>query len=218
MNIRRYVMAFTGSAIILATAVLLTGQGTNAALKNPGALKEMAPAMYKVNFDTSVGTFEVEVHRDWAPNGADRFYNLVKNGFYDNIRFFRVIPGFMVQFGIHGDPGVASAWQPARIPDDKVKESNKRGYITFATAGPNTRTTQVFINFGDNAGLDSQGFSPFGRVTKGMEVVDKIYSGYGEGAPQGHGPNQGRIQSEGNAYLTKDFPKMDYIKKATIEK
>ena len=218
MNIRRYVMAFTGSAIILATAVLLTGQGTNAALKNPGALKEMAPAMYKVNFDTSVGTFEVEVHRDWAPNGADRFYNLVKNGFYDNVRFFRVIPGFMVQFGIHGDPGVASAWQPARIPDDKVKESNKRGYITFATAGPNTRTTQVFINFGDNAGLDSQGFSPFGQVTKGMEVVDKIYSGYGEGAPQGHGPNQGRIQSEGNAYLTKDFPKMDYIKKATIEK
>lgn len=218
MNIRRFVMTFTGSAIILATAVLLAGQGTNAALKTPAALKEMAPAMYKVNFDTSVGTFEVEVHRDWAPNGADRFYNLVKNGFYDNVRFFRVIPGFMVQFGIHGDPGVASAWQPARIPDDKVKESNKRGYLTFATAGPNTRTTQVFINFGDNAGLDSQGFSPFGSVTKGMEVVDKIYSGYGEGAPQGHGPNQGRIQSEGNAYLTKDFPKMDYIKKATIEK
>ena len=218
MNIRLQLMIFTGSTIILATAALLAGQGTNAALKNPSALKEMAPAMYKVNFDTSVGTFEVEVHRDWAPNGADRFYNLVKNGFYDNVRFFRVIPGFMVQFGIHGDPGVASAWQPARIPDDKVKESNKRGYITFATAGPNTRTTQVFINFGDNAGLDSQGFSPFGRVTKGMEVVDKIYSGYGEGAPQGHGPNQGRIQGEGNAYLTKDFPKMDYIKKATIEK
>src|SRR5207248_2189066 len=124
-----------------------------------------------------------------------------------------------VQFGIHGDPSVAAACQPARIPDDKVKESNKRGNITFATAGPNTRTTQVFINFGDNAGLDSQGFSPFGRVTtkEGMQVVDKIYAAYGEGAPSGKGPSQGRIQSEGNAYLTKEFPKLDYIKKATIE-
>jgi peptidyl-prolyl cis-trans isomerase A (cyclophilin A) len=205
-------------ALILIAASIVMGQtGTNAALKNPANLKEMAPATYKVDFDTSAGAFVVEVHRDWAPNGADRFYNLVKNGFYNDVRFFRVIPGFMVQFGIHGDPSVASTWQAARIPDDKVKESNKRGYITFATAGPNTRTTQVFINFGDNAGLDSQGFSPFGRVTKGMEVVDKIYSGYGEGAPQGRGPSQGRIQGEGNAYLTKDFPKMDYIKKATIE-
>jgi peptidyl-prolyl cis-trans isomerase A (cyclophilin A) len=217
--IKRLSVVIFGAALVLAAASLIMGQAaTNAALKNPAALKEMAPAMYKVDFDTSAGMFVVEVHRDWAPNGADRFYNLVKNGFYDDVRFFRVISGFMVQFGIHGDPGVAAAWQPARIPDDKVKESNKRGYITFATAGPNTRTTQVFINFGDNAGLDSQGFSPFGRVTKGMDVVDKIYSAYGEGAPQGRGPNQGRIQGEGNAYLMKDFPKLDYIKKATIEK
>ena len=213
---RWYLVILVCAAVILAASLVMS-QTTNAALKNPAGLKEMAPAMYKVDFDTSVGMFVVEVHRDWAPNGADRFYNLVKSGFYTDVRFFRVIPGFMVQFGIHGDPSVASAWQPARIPDDKVKESNKRGYITFATAGPNTRTTQVFINFGDNAGLDSQGFSPFGRVTKGMEVVDKIYSGYGEGAPSGRGPSQGRIQSEGNAYLTKDFPKMDYIKKAMIE-
>jgi len=215
---RLYFVTIIGAVLVLAGTSLILGQGATNALKNPAALKEMAPAMYKVDFDTSAGMFVIEVHRDWAPNGADRFYNLVKNGFYDDVRFFRVISGFMVQFGIHGDPGVASAWQPARIPDDRVKESNKRGYITFATAGPNTRTTQVFINFGDNAGLDSQGFSPFGRVTKGMDVVDKIYSAYGEGAPSGRGPNQGRIQAEGNAYLMKDFPKLDYVKKTTIEK
>jgi peptidyl-prolyl cis-trans isomerase A (cyclophilin A) len=213
---RWYLVILVCAAVILAASLVMS-QTTNAALKNPAGLKEMAPAMYKVDFDTSVGMFVVEVHRDWSPNGADRFYNLVKSGFYNDVRFFRVIPGFMVQFGIHGDPSVASVWQPARIQDDKVTQSNKRGYITFATAGPNTRTTQVFINFGDNAGLDSQGFSPFGRVTKGMDVVDKIYSAYGEGPPRGRGPDQGRIQGEGNAYLTKDFPKMDYIKKAMIE-
>ena len=144
-------------------------------------------------------------------------YNLVKNGFYNDTRFFRVISGFMVQFGIHGDPAISGAWRMARIPDDPVKESNKRGYITFATAGPNTRTTQVFVNFRDNGGLDGQGFSPFGRVLTGMDVVDALYSGYGEGAPNGRGPNQAQIQSQGNAYLTKDFPQMDYIKTATIE-
>jgi peptidyl-prolyl cis-trans isomerase A (cyclophilin A) len=157
------------------------------------------------------------VHRDWAPNGADRFYNLVKNGFYNDARFFRVISDFMVQFGINGDPALNRVWQAARIPDDAVKGSNTRGTITFATAGPNTRTTQVFINFGNNASLDSQGFAPFGKVTSGMEVVDKIYGGYGEGAPSGKGPDQGRTQAEGNAYLTKTFPKLDYIKTATIE-
>lgn len=223
MTKHRYSIAITGAAVILAAASLLMGQGTtNAALKNPAALKEMAPATFKVNFDTSAGTFEVEVHRDWAPNGADRFYNLVKNGFYDNVRFFRVISGFMVQFGISGDPSVSAVLQNARIPRDPVKESNKRAYITFAMlggpSGPDTRTTQVFINFRDNSNLDGSGFAPFGMVTKGMDVVDKIYSGYGEGAPTGSGPNQGRIQAEGNSYLTKDFPKMDYIKKATIEK
>src|SRR3989442_3186540 len=211
-----------GALVMLAAASLLLAQAPNAALKHPAALKEMAPAMYKVNFDTSAGTFEVDVHRDWAPNGADRFYNLVKNGFFDNARFFRVISGFMVQFGLNGDPAVNSVWREARIPRDPVKEGNKRGNITFAMQGgpngPDTRTTQVFINFRDNSNLDPIGFASFGRVTKGMDVVDKIYSGYGEGAPSGAGPEQGRVQSEGNAYLTKDFPKLDYIKKASIAK
>ena len=134
------------------------------------------------------------MHRDWAPNGADRFYNLVKNGFYDNDRFFRVITGFMVQFGINGDPKLSAVWREARIKDDPVKQSNSRGFITFATAGPNTRTTQVFINFADNSALDNQGFAPFGQVVSGMNVVDALYADYGEGAPRGRGPAQDRIQ------------------------
>jgi peptidyl-prolyl cis-trans isomerase A (cyclophilin A) len=186
-------------------------------LANPASLNEKAPATYKVKFDTSKGAFVVEVHRDWAPNGADRFYNLVKNGFYNDARFFRVISDFMVQFGINGNPKISAVWRDANIKDDPAKASNKRGYITFATAGPDTRTTQVFINFANNAGLDDQGFAPFGQVISGMDVVDSLYSGYGEGAPQGHGPNQGVVQSMGNAYLDKAFPKLDYIKTATIE-
>jgi peptidyl-prolyl cis-trans isomerase A (cyclophilin A) len=186
-------------------------------LSNLASLNEKAPATYKVKFDTSKGAFVVEVHRDWAPNGADRFYNLVKNGFYNDARFFRVISDFMVQFGINGNPKISAVWRDANIKDDPAKASNKRGYITFATAGPDTRTTQVFINFANNAGLDDQGFAPFGQVISGMDVVDSLYSGYGEGAPQGHGPNQGVVQSMGNAYLDKAFPKLDYIKTATIE-
>jgi cyclophilin family peptidyl-prolyl cis-trans isomerase len=185
-------------------------------LANPAALTERAPAVYKARFDTSKGAFVIEVHRDWAPNGADRFYNLVKNGFYDNVRFFRVISGFMVQFGINGNPAIAAKWRVATIPDDSVRVSNKRGTITFATAGPNTRTTQVFINFADNAGLDGQGFAPFGQVMSGMNVVDNLYAGYGEGAPSGRGPDQNRLQREGNAYLARDFTRMDYVKKASI--
>jgi peptidyl-prolyl cis-trans isomerase A (cyclophilin A) len=186
-------------------------------LSNPASLNEKAPATYKVKFDTSKGAFVVEVHRDWAPNGADRFYNLVKNGFYNDARFFRVISGFMVQFGINGNPQLSKVWRDANIKDDPVKASNKRGMITFATAGPDTRTTQVFINFGNNAGLDDQGFAPFGQVISGMQVVDSLYAEYGEGAPRGDGPDQGLVQSQGNAYLKNDFPKLDYIKSATIE-
>ena len=192
--------------------------GQAGGLGNPAALNEKAPASYRARFDTSKGTIAIEVRRDWAPNGADRFYNLVKNGFYDDTRFFRVISGFMAQFGINGDPSISSRWRTATIRDDPVRQSNKRGTITFATSGPHTRTSQVFINFADNGGLDGQGFAPFGQVTSGMNVVDALFSGYGEGAPRGRGPDQGRIQSEGNAYLAGAFPDLDYVKKATIEK
>jgi len=189
----------------------------NPKLSTPSALKEKAPETFKARFDTSKGVFIIEVTRAWAPNGADRFYNLVKNGYYDECRFFRVLSGFMAQFGINGDPALNSVWSVSRIPDDPVQESNKRGFVTFAMGGPDTRTTQIFINYNDrNMGLDDQGFSPFGKVIEGMEVVDKFSSEYGEGAPQGKGPAQGRIQAEGNAYLTKDFPNLDYIKTATI--
>jgi peptidyl-prolyl cis-trans isomerase A (cyclophilin A) len=179
---------------------------------------ERAPATYKVKFETTKGDVTVEVHRDWAPKGADRFYNLVKSGFYDNVRFFRVLSGFMAQFGINGDPALMAKWRNTPITDDPVKQHNTRGTVTFATAGPNTRTTQMFINYGDNGQLDGMGFAPIGKVTSGMNVVDKLYSGYGEGAPRGAGPDQQRMQTEGNAYLTKSFPKLDYIKKAAIEK
>jgi len=181
-------------------------------LSDPSSLTEKAPDTYKAKFETSKGSFTISVTREWAPVGADRFYNLVKNGYFDDERFFRVVPGFVVQFGISGDPALNTVWHAANISDDPVKQSNKRGYVTFATAGPNTRTTQLFINFKDNTGLDGQGFAPFGTVSEGMDVVDKINSEYGQS------PNQGRIQSEGNAYLTKEFPNMDYIKHATIVK
>lgn len=203
-------------AVLLALALAAPAFAQN--LGNPAALTEQAPAVYKVNVDTSKGPFVLEVHRDWAPLGADRFYNLVKNGFYDNARFFRVISGFMVQFGINGDPKVSAVWHNANIKDDPVRQTNQRGTISFATAGPNTRTTQVFINFGDNRALDRMGFAPFGKVVSGMDVVDKLYSGYGEGAPRGNGPDQQRVQNQGNAYLTHDFGALDYIKKATIAK
>ena len=194
--------------VVLAAVPAAYGQAN---LKNPSALKERAPAVYKVKFDTSAGVFEMEVHADWASNGADGFYNLVKNGYYDGCRFFRVVPGFMVQFGINGDPATQRNWVDATIPDEPVKQGNARGFIFAKSAAPNSRTTQVFINFKDNSFLNRQEFSPFGRVIGEMEVVDKVYSGYGEQ------PEQGRIQAEGNTYLTKAFPKLDYIKKATIE-
>jgi peptidyl-prolyl cis-trans isomerase A (cyclophilin A) len=191
---------------------------SKAKLRNPSALSEKAPDTYKAKFDTSKGPFVIEVHRDWAPLGADRFYNLVKNGYYDDCRFFRVMDGFMAQIGMNGNPAIQQAWVPARIQDDPVKQSNKRGYVTFAHAGPNSRTTQFFINFGDNGMLDKQGFPPIGQVVSGMDIVDKLYSGYGDGPPRGRGPAQAQITAEGNAYLVKDFPKLDYVKKATIEK
>ena len=216
MPIRRSILRLAPALLLAAIASPAFSQAPD--LSNPAALVEQAPATYKVHFDTSKGPFVIQVNRAWAPHGADRFYNLVKHGFFDNVRFFRVISGFMVQFGINGDPRVSARWREASIPDDTVKQSNKRGMITFATAGPNTRTTQVFINFGDNAALDSQGFAPFGQVVSGMNVVDALNAEYGEGAPRGRGPEQGKLQMEGNAYLAKSFARMDYVKKATIVK
>jgi len=202
------------AALALAPILLLAQAADTSKLKDPSALKEQAPATYKAAFDTSAGKFVIDVHRDWAPKGADRFYNLVKNGYYDDCRFFRVISGFMVQFGINGDPALNKVWAPARIQDDPVKKSNTRGMVTFAMGGPNTRTTQVFINFGNNANLDPQGFPPFGEVTSGMDVVDKLHSDYGEAAQK----RFVEIQQQGNAFLEKNFPKLDYIKHATIQK
>jgi peptidyl-prolyl cis-trans isomerase A (cyclophilin A) len=177
-----------------------------------------APDLYKVNLDTSKGAVVIEVHRDWAPLGADRFYELVKSGFYDGARFFRVLPGFMAQFGIAGDPKVNAKWKDANIQDDPVKQSNTQGMVTFAkTSLPNSRSTQLFINTADNARLDSDGFAPFGKVISGLDVVQNFYSGYGEGAPQGRGPDQSQLNEQGNAYLGKDFPQLDYIQKATVQ-
>ena len=207
MRIQASVMFAFAFALFIFGAQTLSWAGD---LSNPASLNEKAPDVYKVKFDTSQGTFEIEVHRDWAPNGADRFYN--------DTRFFRVIKGFMVQFGISGNPKISQVWRNANIPDDPVEESNLRGFVTFATAGPNTRTTQVFINYGDNPSLDGQGFAPFGKVIWGLDVVQHLYSNYGEGAPRGEGPDQSRVQTEGNAYLQKNFPQLDYIKKVTIEK
>jgi len=180
------------------------------ALLHPETLTEKAPEVFDVKFDTTRGDFTVQVNRKWAPLGADRFYNLVQHGFFTGAAFFRVVPGFIVQFGLSPDPAVNRAWRSANIKDDPVTQSNKRGTITFATAGPNTRTTQLFINFGDNSGLDRQGFAPFGLVTSGMDVVDKIYSGYGQQ------PDQGAITTQGMAYLQKNFPNLDSIKSATV--
>src|SRR5580658_1905042 len=177
----------------------------------PKPAPSQAPATFKVRFDTSKGPFEVEVHRDWAPLGADHFYALVKSGYFDGARFFRVVPNFVVQFGLAADPAVTRKWNTP-IVDDPVTQTNRLGSIVYATAGPNTRTTQLFINLRSNQSLDSQGFAPFGMVLgNGMSVVQQIYSGYGQQ------PDQGAITSEGNAYINSSFPKLDYIKRATIE-
>ncbi len=181
------------------------------------AMTATAPDSYRVRFETTAGDFVVEVRRELSPNGADRFYNLVRGGYYEGVRFFRVIDGFMAQFGMHGDPQVTAAWRAAPIQDDPVAASNARGTVTFAMTGqPNSRTTQVFINYRDNSNLDAMGFAPFGEVVEGLDVVDQLHSGYGEGAPNGSGPSQAQIQAEGNEYLASEFPELDYIERATI--
>ncbi|MEY3174151.1 MAG: hypothetical protein RLZZ436_2065 [Planctomycetota bacterium] len=168
------------------------------------------PETYRVKFETSCGDFVVEVQRKWAPKGADRFHELVTAGYYDECRFFRVVPGFVVQWGMNGDPAVYAKWKDREFADDPVVESNLTGMVTFATKGPDTRTCQLFINTADNQRLDSLGFAPFGKVIEGMDVVQKINAEYGQS------PNQGLIQEQGNEYLKSKFPKLDYIKKASV--
>ncbi len=224
------------SAIVLAVLVILVCAGalaadtpvgkdapakaapaasTKDALKDPAALREQAPEAFRARFETSKGDFVIEVTRAWSPNGADRFYNLVKSGYFDDVRFFRVVANFVVQFGIHGTPEIARAWQAANIQDDPVKESNKKGYVTYAKSGrPNSRTTQIFINLKDNTSLDTQGFSPFGRIVEGMEVVEKLNGEYGETLTG----LQGQIVEQGNAFLAQKGPRLDFIKAAKVAK
>lgn len=183
---------------------------TGAGPLDPSKWTQQSPPSFKARFETTAGAFTVEVQREWAPLGADRFYNLVKSGYFNGARFFRVVPGFVVQFGLNPDPAVTGAWKNTNLQDDPVRRSNGRGFLTFATAGPNTRTTQLFINLGDNLRLDQMGFSPFGLVTEGMETVDKITAEYGES------PQQPEIEQKGEPYLQENFPKLDKITKASI--
>jgi peptidyl-prolyl cis-trans isomerase A (cyclophilin A) len=196
-----------------ADSAATTARATAATPADPAA-----PDSFKVAFVTGKGQFVVQVHRAWAPNGADHFYALVQDGYYDRVKFFRVISGFMAQFGISGDPAANKKWDRS-IADDPVKESNRKGALTFAmTSQPNSRSTQLFINLVDNPRLDASGFAPIGRVVTGMDVVEKLYSGYGEGAPDGNGPDQGRIERDGNPYLNSGFPRLDSIVTARIVK
>jgi peptidyl-prolyl cis-trans isomerase A (cyclophilin A) len=199
-----------------AKAPAATASAFDRALLQPATLRAKAPAEYEVKFVTTAGEFTVKVTRAWASNGADRFYNLVRHHFYDGAAFFRVLPGFMAQFGLSAYPEVSKVWETATIKDDPIVQSNHRGFLSFATAGPNTRTTQVFINYGNNEALDKSGFAAFAVVSDGMETVDKLYNGYGEGAPDGHGPSQDLIGNRGRAYLEKSFPKLDTIRSATL--
>ena len=200
------------AAVALVVAAAIGTPAQTKKLTDPSQLTETAPVVYRARFDTSKGAFVIEVHREWAPIGADRFYNLVKNGFYDGTRFFRVRPGFMAQFGLNGDTAVQSAWQRASLKDEPPMKSNTRGFVSFAKENlPDTRFTQIFINYADNSYLDEQGFAPFGQVVSGMEIVDKIF-----GYPRESEPDQRRILREGNNYLLKEFPKLDFVKKASI--
>lgn len=193
-----------------------SGKPTPAAAPKKASAPETAPESFRVNFETSKGAFVVEVTRAWAPRGADHFYELVKTGYYDGNHFYRVLPTYVVQFGVNGDPQTTRLWSSMSIPDDPVKESNRKWSITYARSGPQTRTTQVFINMRDNKALDAQGFAPFGRVVSGMDVIGHLYSGYGEMAPRGQGPDPTQIELQGNSYVENHFPRLDYIKRTTI--
>ncbi|MGC9969858.1 MAG: peptidylprolyl isomerase [Bryobacteraceae bacterium] len=205
----------TSLRFVLALAVVaLCGCGKTVGV-NIEALRPV-PEVYRASFETSRGSFVIEVTKSWAPEGAERFYRLLQQRFYDDARFFRVVRNFVVQFGINGNPAVEARWRDMTFADDPVKQSNLRGTITFATSGPNTRTTQVFINLKDNAQLDKRGFAPFGKVVEGMEVVDRLHNGYGDSPPRGEGPDQTLIETQGNAYLESKFQMLDYVKRARI--
>jgi peptidyl-prolyl cis-trans isomerase A (cyclophilin A) len=221
---RRQSRCFRISAVAMAVFVAACqpkgssgSSGSSAALLAPTNDTAAAPDSFRVAFETSKGRFVIQAFRSWAPRGADRFYYLARNGYYDGNKFFRVLPGFVVQWGIHGDPRVNAAWTDRNIRDDSVRQSNQPGTVTFATGGPDTRTTQLFVNLRDNKRLDAMGFSPFGRVVEGMNVVQSLNSEYGEGAPSGNGPDQDRIEKEGNPYLDRMYPRLDSIVHARVE-
>jgi peptidyl-prolyl cis-trans isomerase A (cyclophilin A) len=212
-------MKVTATLLAICIVATLAGAETETAkpaFMDPAALTEQAPDKCLIKFETSEGDFVIEMIRKWSPIGADRFYNLVVNDYFTDVRFFRVAPGFVVQFGLHGDPEVNKVWRRATIKDEPVIGSNVKGAITYAKGGPNSRTTQVYINLRDNTKLDGMGFSPFGHVIEGMDVVERLYGGYGDSPPRGNGPNQGRVVTEGNEYLNRAFPELDFIKKATV--
>ena len=216
MNNPRQVPSILALAGTLSLLACESGPAYNPLLLTPDALDETAPDVFQARFETSKGDFVIEAHRGWSVNGADRFYNLVAGGYFDNVRFFRAVAGFVVQFGIHGDPEVSAIWREQRILDDRVVMSNTRGFVSYAMGGPNTRTAQVFVNLGDNSRLDEMGFSPFGQVVEGMDVVDQLHSAYGDGPPRGRGPDQREIFKSGNDYLSESFPDLDFVRRATI--
>jgi cyclophilin family peptidyl-prolyl cis-trans isomerase len=210
-HVRPLVAALCVSVIAIACAKdSPPPQGADSTSRAPASAATRAPDSFRVAFETTRGNFVVDVIRDWSPHGVDRFHELVNAGYFTDVAFFRVLPGFVAQFGMHGDPSVNKRWDDRPIADDSVVQSNKRGTIVFATAGPGTRANQFFVNFADNTSLDRQGFSPFGRVVQGMGVVDSMYAGYGEE------PDQSRIGAEGNRYLKRYFPRLDYVKSATV--
>jgi peptidyl-prolyl cis-trans isomerase A (cyclophilin A) len=204
-----------------ATVWLLLGGCSTAPEKQPAAAPAKQPAhtpdVYRVTLDTSKGAVVLEITRGWAPHGADHFYELVQNRYYDGDRFYRVVPRFVVQFGINGDPQISQLWSSLRIPDDPVKQKNRSGTVTFASSGPGARTTQVFVNMRDNLPLDREGFAPIGRVAEGMDVLERLYGGYGDMPPSGSGPDGVEIERQGNSYLDNHFPRLDFIKKAAVQ-
>ena len=213
--LRRLVLvAGAGGALAVAHGCARRGP-----VPRPAERPLVAPDSFRVAVETSRGRFDVVAHRAWSPAGVDRFYELVRRRYYDDARFFRVVSGFVAQFGLSGDPRATEAWRLRPIPDEPVRQSNRRGRIAFARGGPNTRTAQLFVNLRDNPRLDTLnrlGFPPIAEVVSGMEVVDSLHAGYGEGAPRGTGPVQDSIRVHGNAYLVRAFPRLDFIRRARV--